>query len=118
MTTLYELYDFLEKTDTETLISQVDEFKETLSEQFGVGEGVRFLTHLNKLQNLHSVMKFSFENGIIEKPIGNISTIRNPQITPTPIFKPIDLDIPKENPHSNPNDKYKGMESGDIYFAA
>lgn len=56
MTTLYELYEYLEKTDTETLIRQVNEFKETLSEQFGVGEGIRYLTHLNKLQNLHRVM--------------------------------------------------------------
>lgn len=120
MTALYELYEYLEKTDTEMLISQVNEFKETLSKQFGVGDGIRFLTHLNKLQNLHSVMKYNFENEVVEKPVGNISTNHKPtpQITPTPVLKPIDIDIPKENPHSNPNDRYKGMESGDIHFAA
>jgi len=64
MTTLYELYDFLEKTDTESLIQQINDVSDALTDDFGDGNRVRFLSFLTKLQNLQSLMKYDFDNGL------------------------------------------------------
>ena len=47
MTTLYELYDFLEKTDTETLISKITDFTSTINKDSGDGYRVRAFAFLN-----------------------------------------------------------------------
>ena len=37
MTTLYELFDFLEKTDTESLIQKITDVSSAINEDFGCG---------------------------------------------------------------------------------
>jgi len=128
MTTLYELYNFFEKCDTETLIQQITNFTVTLTNQFGDGYQVRYLNNLNKIQNLYSLMKFQFENGFTE----STPTVRfqknnweidstevddklKDDVVPSPLTVKTDNLNPK--PLKNPSDKYKNMESGDIHFA-
>ena len=122
MTTLFELYDFLEKCDTERLIHQLNDITDTLSKQFGMGAKVRFLTHINKLENLHSVMKYNFENEslsirkkMMEKTSNTESVYdkdaNNSENNTSKVDNPEETKV-------KPNDKYKGMESGDIQFAA
>ena len=128
MTTLYELYDYLEKSDTETLIQQITDFTDPFSEQFGNGSKVRFLTHLNKIQNLHSVMKFQFEDENTESKTFNCFQKKEWVVDSTKMEEEMkDEDVSDrltENPDNmnlrsqeNTSDKYKKMDSGDIYFA-
>jgi len=112
MTTLYELYNFLEKCDTETLIQQITDFSNTLTTQYGAGSKVRYLNNLNKIQDLHSVMKFQFENGFTESIITNCFQREELVVDSTVV----DVEL-NPKPKTNPSDKYKNMDSGDIYFA-
>ena len=117
MTTLYELYDFLEKTDTETLIQRINDISVDLTEEFGAGYRIRFLAFLNKIQNLQSLMKYDFEKEVQEKN-------NNKSETPTELNHSSEKVGFTESINGtaekiiNSTDKYKGMDSGDIYFAS
>ena len=123
MTTLYELYDFLEKTDTESLIQKITDVSIAINEDFGDGYRVRFLAFLNKIENLQSLMKYDFDNALLVTT-PKVEKHNNKSETPIEMNPSSEKDGFTESINGtaekviNSTDKYKGMESGDIYFAS
>ncbi|MDO9255752.1 MAG: helix-turn-helix domain-containing protein [Bacteroidales bacterium] len=118
MKNLIELYEFLDKSDTETLLVRLTELIDSINDQFGDESGLRILNYRNQIKNLYKLIDYHLEKGItgIEEKHASL----NPKIiTPEKAIVAAMSDSMGNNDHLNniqAIDKYKSMDAGDIDF--